>query len=354
MPEGNAAYNATDLSVVENTDLGGQPKRGKGLGWARSAVWESGMYVHARGRMGGEATVQRILAGVAILAFSLVSIPVTAAPQDNKRPVFMRVDTDAEGKPRALQTAIATYEIESGAFKGATVDLVGAVHIGEKSYYKELNKKFKDYDAVLYELVAESDDKPSKREEGGINPVGSVQNGMKDMLKLSFQLEEIDYDAKNFVHADMSPSEFGQDMIKRNDGFVNMFARMMGAGFAAQVSKKNSEIQAEMMSAMLSRNVTKLRRAMARQMEMMDNQLVGIADKEGKSTLLTERNAKAFEVLERELQSGDKKVSVFYGAGHLLDMHDRMLRDFGAKLTKIEWVDAWDLRSEDEKKQSDR
>ena len=273
------------------------------------------------------------------------------AQEESERPLFIRVDKSSDGKPRALQTAVARYEIESGTYKGAKVDLVGAVHVGERSYYEELNRRFKEYEAVLYELVANSDDRPSGRQpRGGVNPIGSLQTGMKDALKLAFQLEEVNYQAKNFVHADMSPEEFGQDMVKRNDGFVSMFARLMGAGFATQSSKKNSQAQSDMMAAMLSRDPIRMRRAMASQMEVMDNQMVGLADKDGKSTLLTERNAKAFEVLQRELDSGRRSLSVFYGAAHLLDMHDRMTRDFGAKLTKIEWLDAWDLRSDAVKK----
>jgi hypothetical protein len=274
------------------------------------------------------------------------------ASAKEEQPLFVRVDKDEEGTPRALQTAVATYEIQSGEFKGARVDLVGAVHVGERSYYQELNRRFTEYDAVLYELVANPEDRPSPRrqERGGFNPIGSLQSGMKDTLRLTFQLEEVNYQAKNFVHADMSPTEFGQDMAKRNDGLVSIFARMIGASFAAQTSKKNADLQAEMTVAMLSRDPIKMRRAMALQMEFMDNQLMGLADKDGKSTLLTERNVKAFEVLKRELNAGRRNVSIFYGAGHLLDMHQRMTRDFNAKLTKIIWLDAWDLRSDAIKK----
>jgi len=173
---------------------------------------------------------------------------------------------------------------------------------------------------------------------------------MKDTLRLTFQLEEVNYQAKNFVHADMNPTEFGQDMAKRNDGLVSIFARMIGAGFAVQTSKKNADLQAEMTVAMLSRDPIKMRRAMAMQMEVMVNQMMGLADKDGKSTLLTERNAKALEVLKRELNAGRRNVSIFYGAAHLLDMHQRMTRDFNAKLTKVVWLDAWDLRSDAIKK----
>lgn len=167
---------------------------------------------------------------------------------------------------------------------------------------------------------------------------------MKDVLKLSFQLDEVDYNAPNFVHADMSPGEFLEDMAERKDSFTSTFARMMGAGFAMQGSKKANKAQAKLMTALVTKDTILLRVAMAEQFDSMEVQMAGMADKDGKSTLLTQRNAKAFEVLKRELQAGKRKLGVFYGAGHLTDMHQRLLHDFDAKLTETEWLDAWDLK----------
>ncbi len=109
------------------------------------------------------------------------------------------------------------------------MDLIGAVHVGTKQYYSDLNQRFRNYDSVLYELVADPEvNKPNQRAQGGFNPISGLQTGMKEALELSFQLDEVDYSPANFVHADMSPGEFGEDMKKRNDGFIGMFARMMG------------------------------------------------------------------------------------------------------------------------------
>jgi hypothetical protein len=271
------------------------------------------------------------------------STTVSSEASDEK-PKFLRVEKDGK-QPRALQVAVARYEIVSGPNQGKLVDLVGAVHVGTKQYYSELNQRFRNYDAVLYELVADPEvNNPSKRGEAGFNPVSGLQTGMKGMLDLSFQLDEVDYTPKNFVHADMSPTEFSQDMKKRNDGFLGMFARLMGAGFAVQGGKKGQQQQADMLAAMLSKDPMKMRRVMAEQFESMDGQMAGLADKDGKSTLLTERNRKAFEVLESELATSKKTFAIFYGAAHLVDMHERLLRDFQAKPKNVEWIDAWPLR----------
>jgi len=65
---------------------------------------------------------------------------------------FLRVKRDAKDNPVALETAVVRYASADG--KGVTVDLVGAVHIGDKDYYDKLNKLMEQYDVLLYELVA--------------------------------------------------------------------------------------------------------------------------------------------------------------------------------------------------------
>jgi hypothetical protein len=262
------------------------------------------------------------------------------------KPVFFRVHSTDTGEPRALQTAIASYEIKSGKHQGAKIDLIGAVHVGEKGYYAALNKQFKKYDAMLFELVADPNDRvsKSKKDKGVYSPISAVQVGMKDALALSFQLDEVDYTAKNFVHADMSPKEFVQDMKKRKDNFLSMAARMLGSSLAAQGVSQANGSDAKMIAALASKNRSlALKRVMAEQFSTMDVQMSGFADSEGKSTLLTERNGKAMEVLARELGKGKANIGIFYGAAHLDDMHIRLLRDFGAALGEVTWLDAWSL-----------
>ena len=51
---------------------------------------------------------------------------------------------DDKGKPLAMETAVVRYV--SADRPGVAVDLVGAVHVGDKSYYDELNKLFETYE----------------------------------------------------------------------------------------------------------------------------------------------------------------------------------------------------------------
>lgn len=270
----------------------------------------------------------------------------TGTTSEIDKPIFFKVQNAESGEPRALQTAIASYKILSGPFQGAAVDLIGAVHVGEKSYYSSLNEQFKKYDAMLFELVAEPNERfrKSKKDKGVYNPISAIQVGMKDALGLAFQLDEIDYKAKNFVHADMTPKEFVQDMQNRSDGFLSMFARVLGSSIAAQGISQANGSDAKMLAALASDNRTvALRKVMAEQFSTMDIQLSGLAGADGKSTLLTERNGKAMQVLDEELKKGKKNIGIFYGAAHLEDMHIRLVRDFSATPGSMEWLDAWIL-----------
>ena len=121
-----------------------------------------------------------------------------------------------------------------------------------------------------------------------------------------------------------------------------MFFRSLGSGIAMQSAGKGGDVG--LLAALVSSDRPKgLRRAFAEQMQMMDGQMAALTCEDGKSTLITERNAKAFQVLDREIKAGKKKLGVFYGAGHLKDMHQRLIDNYGMEQVEVRWLDAWEL-----------
>ena len=68
------------------------------------------------------------------------------------------------------------------------------------------------------------------------------------MLSLSYQLEEVDYTKRNFVHADMSPDEFAKVMVERDESWLQMMMKMMGAAIATQ-SASGKSTDADMLFA---------------------------------------------------------------------------------------------------------
>jgi len=263
---------------------------------------------------------------------------------------YVRLTEDDDKQPTALQTAIVSFAAAGERNQGVQVDLIGAIHIGDKAYYEELNQRFRGYEAVLYELVAREDANVPQPGQGPGSVVGGMQVGMKSLLNLQYQLDGIDYSRKNLVHADMSPEEFEATMKSRNESFAGMFFRMLGRAMAEQANDPMGTSDFQMMAALFAKDrARRLKLVMAKQFADLEGE-VSMFDGPDGSTIITERNKKAFEVLQREIAKGRKKIAVFYGAGHLPDMQRRLEQDFGMRETGTAWVTAWSLSPAAERK----
>lgn len=258
---------------------------------------------------------------------------------------YIRIRETEAGLPKALETSIVRYvAAKDSPHPELVVDLVGVVHVGQKEYYRQLDKRLGTYDVVLYELVAPDGTRVAPEEVAASrSPLSAVQLGMRDMLNLEFQLQHIDYSAKNFRHADMSPEEFIKDMEGRGDSILKMGLRMMGAGLATQAA---SGSDAGMLRALFSGEdrPKKMKQVMAQQLIDVEVMTAGLDDADGQNTLIRSRNIKAFEVLREEIEAGKKRIAVFYGAGHLPDMAERLEQNFNLRPTTVEWFEAWDLQ----------
>ena len=58
------------------------------------------------------------------------------------------------------------------------------------------------------------------------------------------------------------------------------------------------------------------------------------------------RNERAVEVLREQLDSGARRVGIFFGVAHMPDLEDRLLDDIGLVYEKTTWIDAWQLRDD--------
>jgi hypothetical protein len=239
---------------------------------------------------------------------------------------------------------------------GQTVDLIGALHIADKSYYADLNERFTKYEAVLYEMVADpataeslKDSKPSAAASGSAeptNPLRIMQKMMGTALKLTFQLDQIDYSKKNFVHADMSPDEFSEEMKKRGENMMSMFAKAMEAEreSGGGMTKGLEEIDPNQMLMMLMTGAgsDSLKIILAKAFDDSESMIGKFEGAEG-SSILDGRNEKALAKLKEVVESGRKKVGIFYGAGHLPGMQQQLLKQ-GWKVTEESWLPAWTMK----------
>jgi len=258
---------------------------------------------------------------------------------------FIRLTRDKNNAPLAMETAIIRFAPADGRRRTLAVDLVAAVHIAEKSYYGQLNDEFAGYDAVLYELVAPEESRvPTPGDSGGSHPISLLQNGMKSLLELEFQLKGIDYTRKNMVHADMSPDQFAESMRHRGESATTMLVRMLGYTLSRQSESPQGASDGSLLLALFDKNrALALKRVLAEQFAGSQGAMAALEGPAG-STLISGRNQVALQALRKEIVAGKQKMAIFFGAAHMPDFQARLRTEFGLTPVSTRWLVAWNLK----------
>lgn len=285
------------------------------------------------------------LLGVATLCLAPTAAQAAEAAKAPEPPKYLRY-VEEPGKDR-LETSIVRFKNKDGA----TVDLIGAVHIADPGYFETLNQRFKEYDALLYEMVKPKNMEGVRRREpgeGGGSWVSGLQMFMKNQLDLDFQLDRIDYAPKNFVHADLDAETFAERQEARGESMVTLMVNSMlremskaakdPAGGAAEVGVM------DLIAALQAPDrARQLKIVLAKQFESMDQALDAMGGPDG-SVILDERNKQALKVLKAQLDGGKKHVGIFYGAGHMRGMEELLTGLMGFQQDGPPmWLTAWDL-----------
>ncbi len=274
--------------------------------------------------------------------------PNTGQKADTK---FVRFhDSGEQTGEGVLETAIATYEGKNGE----KVELISAVHVADAGYYARLARLFKSYDSLLYEMVKAKGTKPpapgrrKMTESGGM--ISMFQRFMRDTLELEFQVEAIDYRAKNFVHADLDAETFHKMSKEKGESLVRLMlnsaiANLRRAGTSEDKSDPN--LGMKMLFALFSKDRSRLLKyLLARELQNIEAMMAGIekgVDGKG-SVILIERNKQLMRVLHQRLARGEKKIGVFYGGAHLKDVEARIFKEIGLRRTGVRWEKAWEIR----------
>jgi len=281
-----------------------------------------------------------------LLLPALLALGAHSAAEETKSKFIRFAEEEASD---SLQTAVVTYESP----QQVQVDLVGAVHIADKAYFDGLNTRFKAYDAVLYELVGppmeERGKEPPSKDGQNLAWVGQMQAMMKDVLKLHGQLEGIDYQAKNFVHADMNMKQFTKTQETKKESFLTLYLKAVQAQKSAN-AKKGLDSDTAGLVMLLKVFTAKdsssgLKRMIAQEFDSVEDIMAGVESGDG-TVLVGERNRVALEVMDKQIAAGKRRLAIFYGAAHLADMEERLLKK-GFKRTQTEWLKAWNLPHEE-------
>ena len=127
-------------------------------------------------------------------------------------------------------------------------------------------------------------------------------------LNLTGQLESIDYTAENFVHADLTLDEFTAMQKERGESLL---------GFALKAGKNAPEPAkqpdpAKLLTAMLSGKSNLVKLEIVHTLGQGDDQIAAFA---GESVIISDRNQRCLEVMNREIAAGHKKARGFLRCG---------------------------------------
>jgi hypothetical protein len=260
---------------------------------------------------------------------------------DNEPAQWMRFSEDKKGNAK-LEVGVGTYKNDAGV----TVQLVGAVHVGDKKYYSDLDKQFEGYDALLYEMVKPANAGAPQKGQRGASWVSMFQRTLKDTLELEFQLDGIDYSKKNFVHADLDAETFEKLQAERGESIIGLMFQQMLKDFAKQMEGKGGNDNAKPQAGLLDILAALDSPDRAKTLKMLLGRSFGDMEAQASAfqgtVLVTERNKKAIEVLRTTIRDGKKNVGVFYGAAHMPDLEARLAL-MGFKRTAFEYKTAWDI-----------
>ncbi|KAJ4797878.1 thermosome subunit gamma [Rhynchospora pubera] len=274
------------------------------------------------------------------------------------------------------------------------VDLVSAVHIADRRYFEILQKKLATYDCVLYEGVGDKDDSESESETEpepamqGYNITGFIQRLMGRILSMDFQLDCISYKAHNWYNADLDWDTFQRLQEERGETLLTAARDALGSALKFDQHSSSAQFGFDSFRSNLLRvswivpmplaisliiNLTCSSDGRDEDNEQMDDfgHIVGellelgfgsalkvilarsltsvfaseiYTDLEENSVIIGERNKAALEQLKKAISRGEKRIAIFYGAGHMPDLGRRLRRDFKMVPTEVDWVTAWSIR----------
>lgn len=269
--------------------------------------------------------------------------------------VWFRLDRDKRGVPTRLSTSIVrfegTFRTADGSARPVSIDLIGAIHFAERDYYERLNAEFKNYETVVFELIAEKGFdakdlavvKAKKAEKNDASLLGALsffQQKLGDALGFVYQIDGVDYSAPNFKRGDADADDF-LVRLTTGDDLPDFFA---GSAFDSLLASNAGRFEGWALACALAKDKRlALRRLVAD--ELARTELV--VDPDAKETALIHfRNKIAINVAKKEIEAGKSKIAVFYGAAHLDDLARRIEATLEApRRAEPRWIPAWTMEA---------
>ena len=281
-------------------------------------------------------TVHRLAALLVLPVATALAEPIEKEPTD-----FIRYSEPENADPK-LETAIVTYRRSDGAH----IDLMGVVHVGDKEYYRRLNTRLgTDYDGVLYELVGgpmpESGRPATDAAPPEMQLIKALQGMLFRVIDLSSQLENIDYQRENFIHADVTWEEWSKMQNARQESMLALLTRAFQRGDKlGEITNNSNAALGTLITKMLEDfDPILLKKTLAPMLGKAETMVEALEGDKG-TAIISDRNTHALKIVDRELAAGRRKLCLFYGAGHMPGFEEGLV-ERGFTRENTQWETAW-------------
>ncbi len=227
-----------------------------------------------------------------------------------------------------LYTATVTLK------RGETeVDLVSVVHIADKRYYEEIQHHLDTCDLVFYELV--SDSTPE-----ALSSFSALQMAAGELLKLSFQLQEINYQAPNLVHSDLSWNKITR-LLGEHPVQIPEQDKILDRVLPQLNSQKEKALDFFADNPEARRSIKVFMGQLLGDIEGVLNMMNINRNDERKQEdiLISARNKQAIKVITPHLERKGR-FALFWGAAHMPDFAQRLMKR-GFVPSAVHWHLAW-------------
>ncbi|MCX8157808.1 MAG: hypothetical protein N3J91_15440 [Verrucomicrobiae bacterium] len=281
---------------------------------------------------------------------------------------YMRVHR-APDSTLALQVAVR--ELAPPRKTWPALLLVGVTHLGETNYYQALQERLDRCDLVLYEGIGDAPRQASLHPEN--REQASLQVRMAHALGLVFQLEAIRYDRPHFKNSDLTSEQFldvwrgerlkrpstcvppplplklaaavdaGDDAL--SEGMDQLLGIMEGTSFMGVLAHTMVQFIAASPRLQATVKVVLIETMGAIKGDLSESLSVPEEWQAVLQFLIRERNHIVLQDVRRLLAEPrpPRQVAIFYGAGHMHDLEQRLRAELGYRPAREEWLTAFSI-----------
>ncbi len=248
----------------------------------------------------------------------------------------------ASGYVQSVTRPDGTFEVQTSAQElkadgKPDIWLIGAIHVGAKSYYASLQKVLDSQEAVFFEGVR-GGPKPAAPTPG-VAAGKPVYEILSDAIGLDFQMNDIKYNHDGWKNVDLTWEELDAMNKAGSGGKPTQFDGIKS------ILDPNSPT-AKQLGVILGSASPGMKEAIKILIvrSVASGAAAGMINPATEKIILTARNKAIIEALDASFTSSKppKSIGVFYGAMHLNDVEGTLVSKYGYRLGEKRWFVAAD------------